>query len=196
MVGIALERGWGTFEQYEPIVEGLFKNNDVWLNGNNEAMTVREFMSQDRGWVFVKPGREKLFTGLVLNTSELIQKEKQFQDFVQCSTTNVKNIDDEVVMVSEPIKIDLEYRFFVFGNKALTGSTYGKDVSYTRVDNSHYMYQKMQDFLNANLAKDFTGVMDVTHIDGELRVVECNNMNSAGIYNCDPVLIANALLAF
>jgi len=135
--------------------------------------------------VFVKPQREKLFTGLVISPRDL--KTKAFDSLVQCSTTHVDELRDEVVFVSDPVSITKEYRFFVFNNKIATGSSYGKANTngYERVSQEHYLWGMTQSLIDS-FKREIIGIVDVTLHEGEVKIIELNNLNSAGIYECDP----------
>jgi len=192
LVEIARKRGWPTFESFSPSLDDIVSSGQM-LNGVSKAMKISELEQLDDEDVFVKPQREKLFTGLVISPRDL--KTKAFDSLVQCSTTHVDELRDEVVFVSDPVSITKEYRFFVFNNKIATGSSYGKANTngYERVSQEHYLWGMTQSLIDS-FKREITGTVDVTLHKGEVKIIELNNLNSAGIYECDPDEVAKSFI--
>ncbi len=193
LVEIAKKRGWPTFESFTPRLDDIVDAKYL-LNGNPTQTTIKELSDLQSRTVFVKPMREKLFTGLVLDIDGL--QSKAFDSLVQCSTTGVDELGEEIVFVSDPISIQDEFRFFVFNNRIATGSSYGKDKKvYQRILADHFLWGLTQDVINS-FHREITGTVDVTLHQGEIRIIELNNLNSAGIYEADPHAIAQGLQHF
>ena len=192
LVDIARKRGWPTFESFSPNLDDIVDSGHL-LNGVSKKMKISELGQLNARCVFVKPLREKLFTGLVIVPADL--EEKAFDSLVQCSTTHVNNLQEEMVYVSEPVNITKEYRFFVFQNKIAAGSSYGRTSAngYERINQDHYLWGMTQSLIDS-FKREITGTVDVTLHQGEVKIIELNNLNSAGVYECDPDAIARSFV--
>lgn len=195
LVDIARQNGWHTFESFEPNQSGILDDDSLWLNSDVKKMKIKDLNLHRFESAFIKPLREKLFTGKVIAGYEL--QDKTLDEVVQCSTTDVHDVMEEFVFVSPPQMIENEYRFFVFNNKVVTGSTYGgfNTTHVRQTIGSSRVLELTQEMIDDHFVRDITGVVDVTLMDnGKLYIVELNNMNSAGVYASCPIEIKNALL--
>ncbi len=181
-VNICRESGYRTFPSFSP--DQYHFQWDDYVN-EGEAHKWGSLIIDEP--VFVKPFTEKFFTGRVIESQE--DKEK-----VQLATSFIDNPDDELVMVSNPVKIDMEVRFFVIGGTIISGSTYRvKGVAqHSRVADFHPAQIALKRIIkDCYVAEGF--VIDMGLVNGEWKIVELNNLNSSGIYHCDTDAIANAL---
>jgi hypothetical protein len=195
MVDIARQRGWHTFESFEPNQVGILDDKSLWLNSDVKKMKIKDLDIDFFETVFIKPLREKLFTGKVFEGIAL--RDNEFDSLVQCSTTDVEDLQEEYVFVSPVQFFDIEYRFFVFNNQIATGSTYGGLNEHHEMQSkgTSRVLEMTQEMIDKHFVRNITGVVDVTLMDnGKLYIVELNNMNSAGVYASCPIEIKSALL--
>jgi hypothetical protein len=185
LVTLARKRKYPTFPSFLP-GPYYFAPEDM-VNGEGYDTTWGELKIDEP--VFVKPYTEKFFTGLVIETQE--DKGK-----VQLSTSFIQDENTELVRVSKPVKILAENRFFVIGGKIITGSNYREmgHVKHWRRDPGDYPWVACEEILKRGLALPSGFVIDVALLDdGAIKIVELNNLNSAGLYKCDTDAIVRAL---
>lgn len=132
---------------------------------------------------FVKPVKDnKAFTGKVFTKESW----REFYNNFDNSRKIIKMTKEDIVLVAPVKKIQQEVRCWVVGGKVVTASLYkrGKDVIYKNYDNETFytdFAQKMVD--KHQLAHAF--VIDICLVDDELKIIEVNNINSAGFYDCN-----------
>lgn len=185
-VNICRKKEYPTFPSYAPIES--FYLSDLWVNGDGETLTWGEFKRTQKHFCFVKPYTEKFFTATFVENHEDIDK-------IQLATSFIENEDDELVRVSSPVNIKEEIRFFVIGEKIITGSHYkikGR-AKQAKVNQSHAAWISLQEILNKYGVIDDGFVIDLGLVDNSWKIVELNNLNSAGLYECDTDAIARAL---
>lgn len=201
LVAIANNKGWNTFENFKPIDLELTGFIDVWFN-NGFATTIGKLPDIIRNRtlrhispnIFLKPYTEKLFTGCVFRCSDLL--EKPITELVQCASS--PDISHERVLVAKARHFDAEYRFVVIDNKIISGSSYGKNVRYEEVsrESDRELWDGVWGIVQT-FTRSITGTVDVvTYMDDHSRVVkllELNNLNSAGLYKNDVNKILGAL---
>jgi hypothetical protein len=174
---------------------GTFPGHE-WINQSGVLPTLAQFKAHHDAFtfpVFVKPyDTEKFFTGTVLESPDDIEK-------LQLSTSFVEDPEQERVYVCEFKKIDEEIRFFIIGGQVLTASRYkikGERV-YKEITPPHPAWIKADYLINTfnphQLNKGF--VMDLGLVNGEWKIVELNDMGSAGLYMCDTDILTRALIA-
>lgn len=161
------------------------EKRDDMLNADARFFTVSEakdIMSQEdeREW-FIRPDNDfKEFAGAKTVTSE-------FNEWVnKISGANGNLLDDNTDIVIAPIKnISAEWRWFIVNGKIIDGSMYRL---------RHRLYKKHEDdiaVLNEaqNLADMWLPhkicVMDTALVNGEIKIIEFNCLNSSGIYDHD-----------
>lgn len=197
MVNIARNRNWPTFPSFEPVEFGLIDQYH-WLNSTAWESTVGELdigsdlILRSYGEVFVKPFSEKLFTGGILKRGEKVFDSFQF-------TKTFEEVENERLFVAPPVSIIDESRFFVVGGQVITGSLY---KSY---GTPQYLQSKPTDeewillenlIKKSNIDDSYVGVIDVTIKDGELKIIEMNNLNSAGVYASNYDALSRALINY
>lgn len=193
-VQLARDRGFPTFPSYKPI-EDRYPKSD-WINGDGYDVRWGDLKVTEP--VFVKPYREKFFTGRVVESQEDLGK-------VQLSTSFIEDENDEMVRVSKPVDILDEIRAFVIGGTIVTASYY----KINRRPN-HQAIVAVPPPLEwlGRIIRAFAGyhepdrafVIDIGRTS-EPRVwnpdgwgiVEMNNFNSAGLYKADTDAIVRAL---
>jgi hypothetical protein len=146
---------------------------------------------------FIRPcADDKLFSGQVMDWGDFSEWQKKVIELKETYTT----LDyDSPVMVSSPKKIQEEYRFVIIDGKPVTGSMYksGNTVLYREVTESknpqvfHFVHYLMQPHMFWQ--PSFAYALDIALVDGDYAVMEMGNVNSAGLYDCDPQKIVMAL---
>jgi hypothetical protein len=142
---------------------------------------------------FVRPCEDtKTFSGAVMGAEEFLEWKHKVLDLHETYTT----LDAQTQIVMSPVQeINREYRFFVVDGKVVTGSLYrmGRTVvSRQDIDPDVLAFaQRMVGLWEP--ARAF--VLDVAVTPAGLRVIEINNINSAGFYACDVSKIVQAVEA-
>lgn len=151
---------------------------DNMLNGEYLQQKVTEIKIPDH-WesVFARPLEDdKLITG------GLFKKEDLLMALEKKVTENHK---DKYLILSEPKTILAEYRFFVIDKKVITGSLYkirGQLITSDSIDPEAMLYaQQMVDLWTPSTAF----VIDIALTDKGPKIIEVNNISSAGLYKSD-----------
>lgn len=192
-IDLARQKGLPVFPTYDPIALNMFPKS-MWLNGGGEWVKWKDLIVEQEP-VFIKPKREKFFTGRVLESTE--DKEK-----VQLTTSNVEDEGEELIWISPVKNVIDEYRFFVVGGNIITASCYryNRYPQYHKIDSAHESWFYAQGLLE-RYKTDETFVLDIGYVKvfGNYcyyGIVELNNLNSAGIYACDTDVLARALIKY
>ena len=194
---IGLEYQWkglyfdlATFNYRESI-----KNRNDMLN-NGLIITVADAISllkkQPGEDIFIRPSLDlKHFSGQVIESSECA---KWLESAMLCDSSGSYRMDKDMeVVISEPLKIYAEWRWFIVDSKIVDGSMY-------RCHNQ--LIKKHEDDVSViNEAQGFADqwlpnkncVMDLALTDRGLKVIEFNCLNSSGFYNHDIDKIFRAL---
>lgn len=97
--------------------------------------------------------------------------------------------DDYPVVISKPVNIESEYRFFVVKNKIITGSMYNFNGEFwiRNIDERDTpLDKKLWDFAQQMIdvySPDESFVIDIAVLENtELKVLECNCINCSGFY--------------
>lgn len=147
--------------------------------------------------IFVKPIREKLFTGLVLESAADVDK-------IQIGISGVEDLDSEQVIVAPYKHILSEARFFIVGGKITTGSFYRRYGRPERINADTVEGVEERQFVSYLIESfgcpDDGFVIDVAKIyhdrTVEFKIVELNNLNSAGIYQSNVDSLTTHLLYY
>lgn len=187
-VNICRTKGYPTFPSFAPI-EPLLFDQKHWINGSGTEARWGELNITEP--VFVKPFTEKFFTGRVVESNE--DKEK-----VQLATSFIEEEKNELVWVSEPVRLTMEVRFFVLNGEIISGSIYrhGGMVHHVKVMPTHDSWLACKRILNTGRDLPQGFVIDLGCVfEGKYvwKIVEMNNLNSAGLYKCDTDAIVRAL---
>lgn len=140
-------------------------------------------------------------TGSIINSSRLtkleIKKEmfvrpitdtKEFSGGVFSANQIYKLIDKNVeILISEPIyDIEKEYRCFIIDNKVVSISLYKMDNKlFTLNDDNNIELLKFVELIIKVWIPSCTCVIDVAYFNGSYKIVEFNNLNGAGFYDCN-----------
>ena len=189
----AIDRGW---------VPGAFTNDNydyrVWSKeweGKclNAPATISKFgeVAEQDDLFFIRPCLDdKQFTGQVMDWEEFAEWQEKVVNLGEGYTT----LDyDTAVLVSEPKKIEAEYRFIVVDEKVITGSLYkqGQTVLYQECTDE-YLCGYAQ-FIADCWCPSRGFALDLCVHAGEIWVLEMGNMNAAGLYDCDVQKVVMAL---
>lgn len=183
---IAVQRGWkpGAFLQglrYDEYAKGWGANR--LLNPDAIMTTMRDAVIP-KGWkaAFVKPVEDsKAFSGRVYGRKAF---EGWRNEIVKMTDADVVTGDTEVI-ISKPVKIFTETRLWVVDGKIATASGYkvGERVVYSDlVDDDILAFGRE---CCAEWIPNRAFVLDIARTDKGLKIVEVNNLNSAGLYAAD-----------
>lgn len=194
---IAQKRNWepGTFINenfhYSKWVEGF--GEDVMLNPSGTVFTPsQDFFIPLMDQYFVRPTEDtKSISGTVMDYEE-------FHDWL----TYVKGIPNdgcsplncETELVVSPVReIYAEYRFFVVGGEVVTCSRYklGNQVI-ASADVDMHVHQFVGRMIHRWEPAD-AFVLDVAETPNGCKIIEVNNINSAGFYEANPLEIVDAI---
>lgn len=192
-VDICRVKKYPTFKSFDPVEE--FYPHWMWLNQVGSDMTLGEFASI--GYtepMFIKPYREKFFTGRVIENVEDIDK-------LQLATSFVDKPEDELIRVSVAKNIFREARFYIIDGVPITASVYkenGIGKQYVLPTESP-AWGACKAILAARGPIDDAFVMDLGLISKKdsvenWKIVELNNINSSGLYKTDTDAIVKAFM--
>lgn len=185
-VNICRAKAFPTFKSFHPLEP--FYEASLWVNGEGRDMKWGEVPHADLEYpCFIKPYTEKFFTGMVLEAPEDCDK-------VQLATSFIQDESEEMVRVSPVHDILEEIRFYIIRGTIVSGSAYkvkGVPRQY-RVDGSHPAWQACKDIVSMGVI-DEAFVMDLGRTGDAWKIVELNNINSAGLYETDTDAIVSAL---
>jgi len=156
------------------------------LNGENLKQKVTEIEIPDH-WesVFARPLEDdKLITG------GLFKKE----DLMMALATKITDINKEKYLIISEKKIILaEYRFFVIDGQVITGSLYkirGQLITADAIDAEALSFA--EDMINLWQPSN-AFVIDIALTDKGAKIIEVNNISSAGLYKSDVSLIVDKM---
>lgn len=182
-VEICRSKGFPTFKSFAPYEE--FYDNKHWLNSSGKDMCWGDLKHiTTSGPLFIKPYREKFFTGMVLETLSDLNK-------VQLATSFVENVDDELVRVSKAQTIYTEVRFYIINGQPITASVYkesGRGKQYELPDCSPAWNACRNILQEGAIDKAFVMDLGLTSKDDSYtnwKIVELNNINSSGLYKAN-----------
>lgn len=187
MARISKKYNWnpGTFNNenfnYQLWIEKYGKQN--MLNGEASFCMIKDAPEHYNNDIFVRPLHDnKAFSGKVFSAKDfLIFKNKILNGEIKYQTLN----EDTEIIISKLTNIYHENRFYVVNSKIVTQSLYKRAgvIYYDRnVD------PIIKDYANEMIkiwqpASSF--VIDIADTEHGLKIVELNNINSAGLYDAD-----------
>lgn len=146
-----------------------------------------EFFENNPGMWFCRPSKDgKKFTGSVQWSDFYI---RMFENFIR--RDSYTSFD---VVIANPVDVQMEVRWFVVGGKVVEGSMYRhKGTSrLERVTEDLDLVKEAQAFADIWLPHDNV-VMDLGLVDGQLKIVEFNCINTSGMYDANPFNVIGAL---
>lgn len=153
----------------------VWKNylNDYLLNNN--ALIINSSRLNNlkiKSEMFLRPIADtKEFTGGVFSASEIYKLAD-------------KNIE---ILISEPIKsIEKEYRCFIIDRKVISVSLYKMDDKLFTLNNDKNLeLLKFVELIINIWIPSNSCVMDIAYVNDYYKIVEFNNLNGAGFYDCN-----------
>jgi len=188
-VNVCRKRGFPTFRSFQPF-EKFYPECD-WINGNGDDVKWGDLPDYDFSTPkFVKPYTEKFFTGRVIESVSDLNRVQLATSFITCD-------EDELVRVSDAVTINHEVRFYVIGGEIISGSFYkiDREPKHVRIDHIHPAWRACENILVSGFIDDAFVIDLGCFEDGfsyDWKIVELNNVNSSGIYECDTDAIARA----
>jgi hypothetical protein len=175
-VHVCRQYGFPTFPGFSARPE--FYPTDLYIN-NGEIMKWGDVRINSPK--FIKPLHvEKFFTGRVFEDQDDLGK-------AQLSTSFIDNENDVLVVVSDPVNIKAEYRFFVLGGNISTASMYKEkgEIRHIRIDDKHPAWYELEKILRAygHICPGF--VIDMGLVGNTYNIVELNCIQSSGLYDID-----------
>ena len=202
---IAKAKGWypGTYMNenftYEKWSEGFGKENI--LNPDSIVQRLGDYFDLsgfEGDSVFVRPVLDsKTFNGEVKSKYDFKdwqQSIKFMDDFMADELVDIPLLNkDTIIAVASAKKIYSEYRLFVVDRTIVAASMYklGSDLTITADVDQHILWFAQGMIQTWRPAQAF--VMDIADTPDGPKVIEINNINSAGFYACDPQAIIEAL---
>lgn len=201
---IAQNRGWqpGTFIndnfEFTKWVDG-FGNNNL-LNGDSIVSKIKDIESESINEpMFIRPTEDtKSFSGTIMTEKELRKWKDSIValDDVKFSPLN----KDTTIMISKVKHIYSEYRFFVVDGEIVTGSVY--KVGYrivSHINNLNEILGPDEEIISTTQkmidkwqpARAF--VIDMAKTPEGTKIIEINNINSAGFYSSDTCKIVDSI---
>jgi hypothetical protein len=182
LVKIAKKYGWGpgvwfndnfTFEKWREYW------GDHLLNADAEVCRFADIKLIQTS--FIRPVDDlKAFSGMVVHPDNFHEWQKKVTLYDDGTITS-----DTLVVVSYPKQIFAEYRFFVIDGRIITGSLYKLG---NRVISNENVDPRVEQFARDRVNEwqpDFGFVIDIADTDDGLKIVEINNLNSAGFYKAN-----------
>jgi len=195
---IAKHRGWtpGTYLNdnfdFETWRDGFGK--EYILNGDSITARISDPINiiNMSDQIFVRPVDDsKAFAGIVMSKYDFfdwvqtysVVEEEEFQPLHKNTKIAIANYK----------KIKAEYRFFVVDGKVVTGSLYkrGNQLYQSDVIDNDVLWFTQKMIFSWEPADAF--VIDIADTENGFKVIEINNINSAGFYASDTYKIIEAL---
>jgi len=133
--------------------------------------------------VFMRPNSgAKTFNGAVFPKEEI---DKEI-DTIKCYAG--KDLDQILVIISTPKKIDCEWRVVVASRKVIALSQYKKDGKLDLGDDGHHGYFAMtqaQEIAKHKWQPDRVYTLDICLNNGVHSLLEANSFSCSGLYRCN-----------
>ena len=195
MAAAAVKRGWepGSMlnDNHDYNVYAPKYGFENMLNGDGVVINFTDPIPFDNEFFFARPTKDsKVFSGQIFSKAA-------WADYTKiCNESDTVNvITEETQVLVSPLKdIQQEVRCWVVGGKVVTASRYkiGNRVIYANYDDETYFIDFAQSMVDKyQPAEAF--VLDICLANDELKVVEVNNINSAGFYECNMIKLIESL---
>lgn len=132
---------------------------------------------------FVKPVKDKLFTGRVINSPK---------DLIGCGTYG----EDNAVLVVEPVNFVYESRGFVYYDKMIDMRGYAGDWHIMRQLNTDVIDRAMQDFVQWDKRPNACAIDWGVTREGKTLLVEVNSFSATAGYGLDDIMYAKMISAY
>ncbi len=185
------ERGWlGQYFDPNTFRADVWNDNrDDMLNGRGMILSVKDAVDNFRNvspkslW-FIRPTEDlKTFSGQVIEAGEAAD---WLTDAMECASSGTYQLaPDTQIVVAEPQNISAEWRWFIVGGKIVDGSMYRMMGQLKKEHETNpSVIKQAQEFANKWLPSPCC-VMDLALVNGEVKVIEFNTINSSGFYDHD-----------
>lgn len=155
--------------------------NDDMIVSVKDAIEFLRRNENKKDW-FIRPSHDlKQFSGQVI---EAVECANWLEDAMLCDSSGSYKLDESTdVVLSAPLNIQAEFRWFVVDNKVVSGSMYRcrNQFRKERIIDSD-MIKEAQTFADKWLPSPCC-VMDLALVDDEVKVIEFNCINSSGFYD-------------
>lgn len=157
--------------------------NDGVVVSIEEAIRILNDCQPHQDW-FVRPSLDlKQFAGLVIEAKECAD---WFIDAMECDSSGSYHMNPATqVVLAKPKTIQAEWRWFIVGGKAVSGSMYRLRGQLIKEREKDVEVIKEAQKLASDWLPNACCVMDTALVDNELKVIEFNCINSSGFYNHD-----------
>lgn len=164
-------------------------NSPIFIGRVEAGIKALDRMEVDHS-IFIRPDADlKQFNGQVTTAGECVTWLKSALDCA--SSGNQQLLPDTQIVIAPVQDIQAEWRWFIVGGKIVSGSMYrhmGRMLRERVTDQS--MIDEAQTMADGWLPAPCC-VMDTALVDGELKVIEFNCINSSGTYDNDvPAIFA------
>jgi len=181
MSTISKQYNWypGSFfnENHDYEIYSTFYKNHL-LNYDSKIISVKDEIDFIEPLMFIRPCKDsKLFTGKCFD-------KKDWEEEVDKISCNWPDKLNDKIQVSKPKHIQQEFRCWVVKGECISISQYklGNSVVYQNYDNDEVILNFVNDMISIyQPAEAF--VIDICFTSEGIKVVEINNLNSAGFYD-------------
>ncbi|OWQ46958.1 hypothetical protein CDL60_11185 [Roseateles noduli] len=192
---VAKTRGWqpGYFDENLDYELMLRRYGSRALNANAICASLAELQHQwDR--FFIRPTLDnKSFAGTVMTWHELEEFREGVARVFDAPDVTLR-LEDRVVMA--PLtSIEAEFRLFAIGGRIVTGSRYKVGE---RLSVSEEVPSAVKEFAQDcvyDWAPNAAFTIDIAIADGQMKIIELNSANSAGVYASDVGALVDAVNA-
>lgn len=171
------------------------------MNYDAEIWTMKELAMTIRpaSEYFVRPTKDnKFISGQIMSSNALYEWAR---DAVSMGQAYDPTIEKEEIIIGTPKHIQYEARFWIVNSKVVTWSQYKRGNT---VVSSHALVDKDMIHFASSLIGGFPKelkrwepaevyCLDICQTDDGFKIVEVNNMNSSGFYDCDVQKLVFAL---
>lgn len=194
---VAAKRGWeGLHYDLDKLnYENFVVNRNDMLNWNViTAKNAYDFLmhsaKDDEEW-FTRPSLDnKQYSGCVMGTVEL---REWLLSMMESGPGSYYMSPDAKIVLDSPQEISAEWRWFIVGGKVITGSMYrAHNQMNVKRELDASVIEEAQRMADVWLPCDCV-VMDTCLVDGEMKVIEFNCINSSGFYDNDIKSVFDAL---
>lgn len=166
------------YETYRDALGDLLLNPDcIRMPMSQVASYLNE---SGRDYFFIKPnGDTKEFAGTLMEASDFATWHRKMLD------TGYLDGNDFDIVISDPKKLDCEWRIVVVDGKISSSSLYRQ---YQMVKPEQHIIPEVADLVMKAHSKFVPApvyVIDIAQTENGFRVIEYNTFNSAGMYACD-----------
>lgn len=169
---------------------------DKVLNSDGELLKFGEISKlkseQEKKW-FIRPNNDgKAFSGKVESYKNLLNWSKEVCEL------NIPQLNSETeVWLSEPKKIQKEWRLFIVDNTIVSSSRYmnNGELDESEIDIPNEMIEFAKERISEYRIEDVY-VMDIAETENQYKLIECNCFNGTGFYKHDIEKIIQAVNKF